>query len=467
MDILFKKLNADITPEVLAQIEASTLLLESAGTNEQKGRYSIVAFAPYGQVVLEDEALQIITPEGVQRVEQSPFATLDEWINAFKVDFLPEALAHLPFVSGLIGFCSFDLIRHTVELLAEIEVEGKYPDAVFSMVESVFLFDHYKEELFLIASNLFSGRTQEALAQQLEQMQAQLRSLKLFQPPLPAPERGEVECNLSEQAFIEEVRYFQSLIAKGDMFQVVPSRIYSYAHHFPMAQAGVLKRQLYRNLKRQNPSPYLYYLESEFGTIIGSSPESFIKKIGRTITTNPIAGTIARGHTEAEDARNAEKLLGDEKELAEHRMLVDLGRNDINRVAKAGSVVVSRLMQIERFEHVMHIVSVVEGELEASISPLQLIVSMLPAGTVSGAPKIRAMQRIYQTRQQKRGIYAGGVGYINCNHDLDFALTIRTMVVDEQRVSVEAGCGVVYDSQAEKELQETKIKARSLLEVSP
>lgn len=467
MNVVFEILNADITPEVLAQADETTLLLESAATNEQKGRYSIVAFSPYGTATLTDKELRLTTPDSENIIGEHPFLALDNWINAFKVDNVPKPLAHLPFVAGLIGFCSFDLIRHQVKQLADIKVIGDIPDAAFSMVESVYVFDHYKEQLFVIASNLFSKVDETVLLQRLTQMVARLHALNLFQKPLPAPMRGEVFCNINEADFIKEVNYFKSLITKGDMFQIVPSRIYRYAHHFKNTNAEQLKLQLYKQLKRQNPSPYLYYLDTPYGTIIGSSPESFIKKEAMTITTNPIAGTIARGDTPKEDEANAKTLLGDEKELAEHRMLVDLGRNDINRVAKAGSVSVSKLMQIERFEHVMHIVSVVQGELDKSISPLTLIASMLPAGTVSGAPKIRAMRRIYETRGTKRGIYAGGVGYINCTHDLDFALTIRTMVVDDTYVNVEAGCGVVYDSDAQKELQETKIKAKSLLEVSP
>lgn len=467
MQVVFEILNADITPEVLAQADETTLLLESAATNEQKGRYSIVAFSPYGTATLTDKEFRLTTPSSENIINEHPFLALDHWINAFKVDDVPKPLAHLPFVAGLIGFCSFDLIRHQIKQLADIKITGDIPDAAFAMVESVYVFDHYKEQLFVIASNLFSQQDKVALSKRLEQMLARLHTLTLFQKPLPAPARGEIVCNVSETDFIKEVEYFKSLITKGDMFQIVPSRIYRYAHHFKNANAEQLKLQLYKQLKRQNPSPYLYYLNTPYGTIIGSSPESFIKKTNNRITTNPIAGTIARGATPKEDEANAKQLLADEKELAEHRMLVDLGRNDINRVAKAGSVSVSKLMQIERFEHVMHIVSVVEGELEQSISPLTLIASMLPAGTVSGAPKIRAMRRIYETRGTKRGIYAGGVGYINCTHDLDFALTIRTMMIDDTYVNVEAGCGVVYDSDPQKELQETKIKAKSLLEVSP
>ncbi|PTK16107.1 anthranilate synthase component I, partial [Mammaliicoccus sciuri] len=297
-----------------------------------------------------------------------------------------------------------------------------------------------------------------------------IEDLTKIQPFMPTQDfdfkTKEIQSNISDERFIEMIQYFKEKIAEGDMFQVVPSSIYKYAHHANQ-HLNQLTFQLYQNLKRQNPSPYMYYIDDEERSIIGSSPESFIKKQGDIITTNPIAGTNKRGQTEEEDKQNEVALITDEKELAEHRMLVDLGRNDLNMIAQTGSVYMPKLMTVERFEHVMHIVSIVEGKIRPEITPLQMITALLPAGTVSGAPKTRAITRIYESRKRKRGIYAGGVGYINCNHDLDFALTIRTMVVDNEYVNVEAGCGVVYDSNPQKELKETMIKAKSLLEVTP
>jgi anthranilate synthase component 1 len=188
---------------------------------------------------------------------------------------------------------------------------------------------------------------------------------------------------------------------------------------------------------------------------------------GDTVVTNPIAGTIKRGKNEAEDIENEKLLKNDEKELSEHSMLVDLGRNDIHRISATGTSKIEKLMAIERYEHVIHIVSEVTGKLNDDYSPMSVIASLLPTGTVSGAPKLRAIQRIYEAQPHKRGIYSGGIGYINCNHDLDFALAIRTMMIDDTHVNVQAGCGVVYDSIPEKEYEETRLKAKSLLEVSP
>ncbi|WP_404803205.1 anthranilate synthase component I [Mammaliicoccus sciuri] len=466
MIIKFKKLNADITPETLGQINCKKMILESASTDQMKGRFSIVAFDAVGKVNLYDDYLQIFINEDEQLVNERPYESLEDFINDMKIDEVPEALTHLPFISGMIGYCSFDLIRYQNKLLKQIELQSDIPDASFNLVESVYVFDHFKEELFVMASNLFSHNTEAQVEQVLNNMIETLKDISLFQNKIEHTSRGELETNISEEDFMQEVEYYKSLISKGDMFQVVPSRIYKYKHYFNEQHKDTLKLQIYKNLKRQNPSPYMYYIDDEERTIIGSSPESFIKKQGDVITTNPIAGTNKRGQTE-EDKQNEIALITDEKELAEHRMLVDLGRNDLKMIAQTGSVYMPKLMTVERFEHVMHIVSIVEGKIRPEITPLQMITALLPAGTVSGAPKTRAITRIYESRKRKRGIYAGGVGYINCNHDLDFALTIRTMVVDNEYVNVEAGCGVVYDSNPQKELKETMIKAKSLLEVTP
>ncbi|WP_323702432.1 anthranilate synthase component I [Mammaliicoccus sp. Dog046] len=467
MDIKYKKLNADITPEALGQIKNQKMILESASTDQMKGRFSIVAFDAIGKVQLFDEYFKILLNNEEHIQYEAPYESLEKFINNMKVEEIPESLSHLPFISGMIGYCSFDLIRYQNKILQQIAVKSEIPDASFNLVESAYIFDHFKEELFVIATNLFSDKNENQLNNEVDQMVNALKNVPLFQNKIEHQQRGELETNITEDDFMKEVEHYKSLIGKGDMFQVVPSRIYKYKHFFDEENHENLKLQIYKNLKRQNPSPYMYYVDDEERTIIGSSPESFIKKQGDVITTNPIAGTNKRGQSEEEDKQNEIALLTDEKELAEHRMLVDLGRNDLNMIAQTGTVYMPKLMTIERFEHVMHIVTIVEGKIRPEVTPLQMITALLPAGTVSGAPKTRAISRIYESRKQKRGIYAGGVGYINCNHDLDFALTIRTMVVDKEYVNVEAGCGVVYDSNPEKELKETMIKAKSLLEVSP
>lgn len=247
-------------------------------------------------------------------------------------------------------------------------------------------------------------------------------------------------------------------IERGDIFQVVLSQRFK-------AEFCGNPFSLYRKLRTSNPSPYMFYLEFDDYTILGTSPESLVKVQDRKVTTNPIAGTKPRAKTKEEDLEIEQQLLHDEKEIAEHRMLVDLGRNDIGRVSKIGTVNVSKYMSIERYKYVMHIVSEVTGELKDEVHVLDVLTSCLPAGTVSGAPKIRAMQIINDLEQFKRGVYAGAIGYISVNGNMDLALAIRTMIVKDRNAYVQAGAGIVYDSIPESEYLETLNKAKALLEV--
>ncbi|MCR0710506.1 chorismate-binding protein [Staphylococcus aureus] len=383
MDIFYKKIKANVTPEVLAQLHSKKIILESTNQQQTKGRYSVVIFDIYGTLTLDNDVLSVSTLKESYQIIERPYHYLTTKINEDYHNIQDEQLKSLPFISGYVGTCSFDLVRHEFPKLQSIQLEDhKQHDVRLYMVEQVYVFDHYKDELYIIATNQLSF-------------------------------------------------------------------------------------QLYQNLKRQNPSPYMYYLNIDQPYIVGSSPESFVSVKDQIVTTNPIAGTIQRGETTQIDNENMKQLLNDPKECSEHRMLVDLGRNDIHRVSKIGTSKITKLMVIEKYEHVMHIVSEVTGKINQNLSPMTVIANLLPTGTVSGAPKLRAIERIYEQYPHKRGVYSGGVGYINCNHNLDFALAIRTMMIDEQYINVEAGCGVVYDSIPEKELNETKLKAKSLLEVSP
>ncbi|MCY1050056.1 chorismate-binding protein, partial [Mammaliicoccus sciuri] len=263
MIIKFKKLNADITPETLGQINRKKMILESASTDQMKGRFSIVAFEAVGKVNLYDDYLQIFINEEEQLVNERPYESLEDFINNMKVDEVPEVLTHLPFISGMIGYCSFDLIRYQNKLLKQIELQSDIPDASFNLVESVYVFDHFKEELFVIASNLFSQNTEAQVEHELNKMVETLKDISLFQNKIEHTSRGELETNISEEDFMKEVEYYKSLISQGDMFQVVPSRIYKYKHYFNEQNKDTLKLQIYKNLKRQNPSPYMYYIDDE------------------------------------------------------------------------------------------------------------------------------------------------------------------------------------------------------------
>lgn len=468
MKVQYQKLNAEVTPEALARLRKNKMILESSDQSQLKGRYSIVIFDTYGAITLDNDEMTIQTATNKTIEQNQPYEKMQAFIDQYKTNIEDAILEDLPFISGFVGSCSFDLVRHAFPVLKEIELtDHPQHDAKLYMVEDVYVFDHYKEHLYVIATNLFSNQSDEQLKARVQRRVEELQQINIY--PLRNEQKvteKNIKSNMATEQFIATVEKMKHLIQQGDMFQVVPSIIYSYEHNFGQ-QLHQLSYQLYQNLKRQNPSPYMYYLNMDERIVVGSSPESFVKVQGQTVVTNPIAGTIKRGSTLEEDNANETQLKNDHKELSEHSMLVDLGRNDIHRVSETGTSKIQKLMAIERYEHVMHIVSEVTGQLKQDYSPMSVIASLQPTGTVSGAPKLRAIQRIYEAQPQKRGVYSGGIGYINCNHDLDFALAIRTMMIDETHVNVEAGCGVVYDSIPEKELEETKLKAKSLLEVSP
>lgn len=468
MKVQYQKLKAEVSPEALARLRNNKIILESSDQSQLKGRYSIVIFDTYGAITLDNDVMTVETPNGINIERNQPYDKMKELIDQYKTAINDEILAQLPFISGFVGSCSFDLVRHEFPVLKKIELaDHPQHDTKFHMVEDVYIFDHYKEHLYVIATNLFSNDNDSQLQERVQRRVAELQQIKIYPTQIEhLSTEKDIKSNMAPTQFIETVEHMKTLIQQGDMFQVVPSIIYSYEHFFGQ-QLQQLSYQLYQNLKRQNPSPYMYYMNMDEPIIVGSSPESFVKVQGETVITNPIAGTIKRGATEDEDKINEAQLKNDDKELSEHSMLVDLGRNDIHRVSQTGTSKIQKLMTIERYEHVMHIVSEVTGKLKNNYSPMSVIASLLPTGTVSGAPKLRAIQRIYESQPHKRGVYSGGIGYINCNHDLDFALAIRTMMIDETHVNVQAGCGVVFDSIPEKELEETKLKAKSLLEVSP
>ncbi|WP_436959496.1 anthranilate synthase component I [Staphylococcus xylosus] len=468
MKVQYQKLKAEVSPEALARLRNNKIILESSDQSQLKGRYSIVIFDTYGAITLDNDVMTVETPNGINIERNQPYDKMKELIDQYKTAIDDEILAQLPFISGFVGSCSFDLVRHEFPVLKKIELaDHPQHDTKFHMIEDVYIFDHYKEHLYVIATNLFSNDNDSQLQERVQRRVAELQQIKIYPTQIEhLSTEKDIKSNMAPTQFIETVEHMKTLIQQGDMFQVVPSIIYSYEHFFGQ-QLQQLSYQLYQNLKRQNPSPYMYYMNMDEPIIVGSSPESFVKVQGETVITNPIAGTIKRGATEDEDKINEAQLKNDDKELSEHSMLVDLGRNDIHRVSQTGTSKIQKLMTIERYEHVMHIVSEVTGKLKNNYSPMSVIASLLPTGTVSGAPKLRAIQRIYESQPHKRGVYSGGIGYINCNHDLDFALAIRTMMIDETHVNVQAGCGVVFDSIPEKELEETKLKAKSLLEVSP
>ncbi len=448
---LRKTINADIITPILAYLRLDLkhkLILESIPREKENSRYSMIAYNPVHEIKFEKG---VLTDNG-QVKTGDPLDYLGE------LTVKNTEASSIPFTGGAIGFVSYDTIS-LYENIGEIpeDVIGT-PDLHFFLYESYLIFDHKKEQITIVESAIYSGRS--ALDQQL--------AMDLVLSNLTRPHKNEFETvklnplsfksNTAKAEFMTMVEQAQSYIKNGDMFQIVLSqRLTSQMTGNPF--------DYYRNLRLTNPSNYLYFLDFGDYQIMGASPESLVSVKNGVVTTNPIAGTRPRGADEAEDDALSKDLLGDQKEVAEHRMLVDLGRNDIGKISKVGTVKVTKYMEVEYFRYVMHLTSVVKGELLDSVSSLDALKSTLPAGTVSGAPKIRAMQRIYELEKTKRGIYAGAIGYLSSNSDMDFAIALRTMVLKDGKAHAQAGAGIVFDSVPENEYQETLNKAKAMTKI--
>nr|WP_106779885.1 anthranilate synthase component I [Lysinibacillus timonensis] len=428
------------------------VLFESSAKHEESGRYSFIAVNPIAELKgNKDYYYYCENKEPSILKEESVFQKLKEVMPIHKVQY-PYS-----FFGGAIGYFGYDTAFYN-ENIGDFSLdELNMPDVHVYFYDTFIIFDHMLQTVSIAAIDLFqNGRTEQAMNDAIVKVENQIKqgvtfiedeviSLK-FQP------------TIRKEDFINMVEKAKEHIVRGDIFQVVLSQRFQ-------ANFKGNPFSLYRKLRTSNPSPYMFYLEFDDYTILGTSPESLVKVKDRYVTTNPIAGTKPRGKTKEEDQHIEQQLMQDEKEIAEHRMLVDLGRNDIGRVSKSGTVQVSKYMTVERYKFVMHIVSEVVGELKEDVHVLDVLTSCLPAGTVSGAPKIRAMQIINELENKKRGVYAGAIGYVSVNGNMDLALAIRTMVVKDNNAYVQAGAGIVYDSVAESEYQETLNKAKALLEV--
>lgn len=428
------------------------VLLESNAKYEESGRYSFIAVDPIAELKGGKTSCTFRFGEKTTEHEVSVIEQLKNCLPIRKTEY-PFA-----FFGGAIGYFGYETAFH-FERIGEVMNDAyQMPDVHVFFYDTFIVIDHLEQTVTIAAIDLFqSGRTQEELEAKVARLEKQL-----YDPQVQTLEEKPVisfSPTVEKQRFIEMVDAAKEHIRKGDIFQVVLSQTFeSEFSGNPFA--------LYRKLRAMNPSPYMFYMEFGQYTVFGTSPESLVKVRNGIVTTNPIAGTKPRGKTIEEDEAIAAALLADEKEIAEHKMLVDLGRNDVGRVAKIGSVEVSKYMAIERYKYVMHIVSEVIGELRDDRHVVDVLAASLPAGTVSGAPKIRAMQIINELEQKKRGVYAGAIGYLSVSGDMDLALAIRTMVVKDGKAYVQAGAGIVYDSVPESEYEETLNKARALLEVA-
>jgi anthranilate synthase component 1 len=430
-------------------------LFESVVSEKEIGRYSYLGANPYKSITSYGEE---ITISSADKTEHYKGKVLD-YVQAETL--IPYATTDLPtpFVGGAIGYVGYDVIRQ-YESLPHVNVdELQTPESFLLFYKQFISYDHFQHKMTLVY-NVFPDDTSDYttvtknLAQLAEEMN-QANGIKAYQT---ATDNPTVSSNINEADFSKMVEQAKEYIKAGDIFQVVLS-------HRLTIQPASEPFDIYRRLRSKNPSPYLFYIDFGDFHIVGSSPESLVTVEDNQVMTNPIAGTRKRGKDDAEDQRLKEELLSDEKERAEHVMLVDLGRNDIGRISEFGSVTVGKFMDVDLYSHVMHIVSEVTGKLRPGLTCFDALSACLPVGTVSGAPKIRAMSIIDELENTKRGIYAGAVGYFSHNGNMNTCIAIRTIVIKDGFAYVQAGAGIVYDSDPQSEYTETLNKSMALKEV--
>lgn len=447
----------------LAADAPNSFLFESVQGGESRGRYSIIGLKPdliwrcrNGNAEINRDALagDNFVPDG-----DGPIVSLKRLVQQSRID-LPAELP--PMAAGLFGYLGYDMVRYIEKLPAPPPDPLNVPESILLRPTVTAIFDNVRDEIIVVTpvwpdSKTGARQAYDAAASRLHDIAA--RFTTPVELPLPVrSNRGSdsIQSNTTHDEYLEMVRKAKEYIVAGDIFQVVPSQRFRRA--FPLPPFA-----LYRALRRLNPSPFLYFLNFPGFAIVGSSPEILVRLRDGVVTIRPIAGTRPRGKTRDEDQGLAEELMGDPKERAEHLMLLDLGRNDVGRVARTGTVKVTDQFFIERYSHVMHLVSNVEGIIRPELDAIDALIAGFPAGTLSGAPKIRAMEIIDELEREKRGIYAGAVGYFAANGSMDTCIVLRTAVVKDGMMYVQAGGGVVADSDPESEFQETVNKARALM----
>jgi anthranilate synthase component 1 len=438
---------------------SNTFLLESVEGGETWGRYSIIGLTATALLTVREGVCRLETACGWEQLAaEDPFAA----IEAFRKRFRAPELPGLPrFSGGLVGYFGHECVGYIEPPLAESAAADTLgcPDVCLMLAEELVIFDNLRGTVqLLVHADTEVPGSLAAAERRLDELTARLRAPARYPSHggYRGSSAGEFVSGFEQQDFCRAVEKVRSYIRDGDAFQVVLSQRLSAPF-----QGSAL--DVYRALRVMNPSPYMYHLDFGGFQVTGSSPEVLVRVEDGEVTLRPIAGTRPRGPTPEEDQRLADELLADPKERAEHVMLIDLGRNDVGRVAETGSVRLTDRMVIERYSHVMHIVSEVKGKLKAGMGALDVLKACFPAGTVSGAPKVRALEIIRELEPVRRGIYSGAVGYLGWNGNLDTAIAIRTAVIKSGQLHVQAGAGIVHDSVAENEWQETLNKARALM----
>lgn len=435
-------------------------ILESVDNKDKWGRYSYVGIDPTTEIILKDHVITMKSNGKVIETTEvdNPIDYLSKIIDAHKS---PRFNNYPKLTGGLMGFFTYDMVRYFEKTLTNIPNDDlNLPDADLHLFEKIVAYDHLSNKAVIIL-NINKSDDLEKKYSECEKISEEIvQILRNYKTVIKAPKTATaditVKSNITKEQYLANVEKAKEYIKDGDIFQVVPSQRFEIDN--PPDSFDV-----YRMLRSTNPSPYLYYFKHNDYAVAGASPEMLVSVENGTVVTRPIAGTIKRGETQDEDIKNEQQLINDPKERAEHTMLVDLGRNDIGKVSKFGSVKVTDLMVIERYSKVMHIVSNVKGELRDDKKPLDALMAVLPAGTLSGAPKVRAMEIIDELETTKRGLYGGTVGYLAFDGSIDTCIAIRTVLFKNNKAYVQAGGGVVADSVGENEYMESCNKALAVI----
>ena len=435
--MIYKKLKLSLNPyqlySLLSREHAESFLLESLDGQDRLARFSFIGFDPKKHVRAKGN---VVTVEEQQIDSEKPLRALEAQLPRINVD--KEG-----FVGGAVGYFSYDYVRNLEKIPEKTKDDLGFPDFEFGIFEDCVIYDHRERSVHYLSHS--DDRSDELLS---------LAKEEVFLGPF---ESGNAKANMGKEKFEEAVRAAKERIVEGDIFQVVLSRRYSLPYE------GNLLR-FYNHLKQTNPSPYMYFLSFDERKIIGSSPENLVRVEGNDIDSYAtLAGTMPRGNTPQEDAQLEAKLRSDEKERAEHLMLVDLTRNDVSKVSEFGTVLVPERMEVHKYRHVQHLASHVVGKLSGGKDCFDAFDAIFPAGTLTGAPKVRAMEIIEELEASRRGPYGGAVGYFSFNRNCDFAINIRALSANRQKAYVQAGAGIVYDSVPEREYEETENKMRATL----
>lgn len=460
---VYERVTADLLTPVAAYLKLArdakyACLLESVEGGENIARHTFLGVNPTEVFRSRGRTCVVETENGREIFDANPIAALRARMERYRPVRIPGLP---PLVGGAIGYFAYDMVRLIERIPATGTDELKLDDAALMFFHGLVAFDHVQHRIWIVQNAFTAGAG--SLKQKYDEAAREIRRIRRqIERPLPKLAKTNHRAiprftsNFTKSGYIAAVKKAKEYIRAGDIFQVVPSQRFS-------ARASVDPFEIYRALRVVNPSPYLYFLRLGDVAVVGSSPEMLVKVQGRDAFYRPIAGTLPRGRDEYEDRQFEKKLLADPKERAEHIMLVDLGRNDLGRVCEYGSVKVEKLMFVERYSHVMHLVSSLRGKLRKDVDCLDALMACFPAGTLSGAPKIRAMEIIDELEPARRGIYAGAILYLDFSGNLDSCIGLRTLVAKNGHVHVQAGGGVVADSVPEKEYQESVNKARAVL----